>query len=71
MHSGTRETGKAQGKISGATLTGHAEQPVTGLVPVHTLEVKDENLPLRIAFAGRKYVMVKTPRGGLMLNGAT
>lgn len=52
-----------------SVLTGHAPNPGTGVVQRSALVLSDEELPIRLIYNGKRYVITSTRGGGLIMNG--
>lgn len=58
------------------SMTGLVVAPETGIkptdevVPSSQMVVTSDSLPMLIEFHGRRYVLLETKNGGLLLNGA-
>lgn len=53
-------------------LTGYAPSPATGVSPSAEhpeIELHDEDFPINLFFNGRRYVLLRTRNGGLLING--
>lgn len=55
---------------SGATLTGYKPDAFNPTVPAGPMRLTSEQLPMHIEFNGKRYVLLKTKNGGLVMNGA-
>jgi hypothetical protein len=57
-------------------VTGLAVAPETGIKPAEEIvtasqmTVTSESLPMLVEFHGRRYILLETKHGGLLLNGA-
>ncbi len=57
-------------------MTGLAVAPETGIKPIaevataSRMTVTSDTLPMLIEFNGRRYILLETKHGGLLLNGA-
>jgi hypothetical protein len=58
-----------QGVAFSDPLTGHRLEPTTGVTPSTPVEIRADQLPIRLMFQGRRYILRKTSNGKLIMTG--